>query len=137
MKSSELAAQVTEGANLLGVFLCTDALRTLRAKGSAAEVNALLDEALVKYGPAFRAMKKLVRGAPEIEPALQRVTALVHFGLDLDRPDHLADLRAGIRELLSNLGFVLPHHAPGPKIVCELHGRACPKEDGGGRRRTS
>jgi hypothetical protein len=130
MKSSELAAQVTEGANLLGVFLCTDALRTLRSKGSAAEVNALLGEALAKYGPHFRAMTRLVRGAKEIEPALQRLIALVRFGIDLDRPEHLADLRAGIRELLSNLGFVLPHHPRRRGIVCEIHGRACPTDGG-------
>jgi hypothetical protein len=134
MKSSELAQQVTEGGNLLGVFLCTGALRTLRASGTPDEVNALLAEGLVKYGPAFRAMKRLVRGAKEVEPPLWRLEALVRLGLDLDRPEHLADVRASIRELLSNLGFALPSHALGPDVVCELHGRACPvAEEGGGR----
>ena len=132
MKSSELAEQVTEGANLLGVFLCTRALRTVRAKGTQAEVNGLLSEALAKYGPPFRAMKRLVRGAKEIEPALQRLIALVRLGLDLDRPEHVADLRAAIRELLSNLGFVLPYHAPGKGIACEIHGRTCPAGGGAG-----
>jgi hypothetical protein len=131
MRSSELAQQVTEGGNLLGVFLCADALRTLRARGTPAEVNALLGEGLVKYGPAFRAMKRLVRGAKEVEPALQRMQALLRLGLDLDRPEHLADLRAAIRELLSNLGFALPHHPPGRGVVCELHGAACPPAEEG------
>jgi hypothetical protein len=104
MKSDELAAQVTEGANLLGVFLCTEALRTLRAKGTPAEMNVLLAEALLKYGPAFRAMRKLVRGAKDVEPALQRLQALARFGVDFDAPDHLADMRGAIRELLANVG---------------------------------
>jgi hypothetical protein len=134
MKSSELAEQVTEGANLLGVFLCTDALQTLRAKGTAAEVNGLLGEALAKYGPPFRAMKRLVRGSKEVEPSLQRLLALVRLGLDLERPEHVSDLRAAIRELLSNLGFVLPYHAPGKGVVCEIHGRACPVEGGTAKR---
>ena len=128
MKSADLAQQVTEGANLLGVFLCTDALATVRAKGTPAEVNGLLTESLAKYGPAFRAMKKLVKGSKEVEPAIQRLTALVRLGLDLDRPDHVADLRGAIRELLGNLGFALPYHAPRKGVVCELHGRACPVE---------
>jgi hypothetical protein len=130
MRSSELAEQVTEGANLLGVFLCTDALRTLRAKGTPAEVNGLLGEALAKYGPSFRAMKRLVKGSKEVEPALQRLMALLRLGLDLDRPEHVSDLRAAVRELLTNLGFVLPYHAPGKGVLCEIHGRACPVEDG-------
>lgn len=128
MKSDELAAQVTEGANLLGVFLCTEALRTLRAKGTPAEVNVLLVEALLKYGPAFRAMRKLVRGAKDVEPALQRLQALARFGVDFDAPDHLADMRAAIRELLANVGFDLPLHAKGRGITCELHGKRCPVE---------
>ena len=134
MKSSELAQQVTEGGNLLGVFLCTEALRTLRARGTPAEVNALLGEGLAKYGPAFRAMKRLVRGAREVEPALQRLQALLRLGLDLDRPEHVADVRASIRELLTNLGFALPLHAPGKGVVCELHGTACPLPSGGAER---
>jgi hypothetical protein len=126
MKSDELAAQVTEGANLLGVFLCTQALRTLRARGTPAEVNFLLGEALLKYGPAFRAMRKLVRGAKDVEPAIQRVQALTRFGVDFDAPEQLADVRGAIRELLSNVGFDLPLHAKGRGITCELHGKRCP-----------
>jgi len=126
MKASALAASVTEGANLLGVFLCAGALAALRAKGSAAEVNALLADGLAKYAPALRAMRKLVRGAKDVEPALQRLEALVRLGLDLDRAEHLADLRAAIRELLGNLGFDLPHHPAGPGVACGLHGASCP-----------
>lgn len=136
MKSSELAQQVTEGGNLLGVFLCTHALRTLRAKGSAPEVVALLAEGVLKYAPAFRAMQRLVHGASDVEPALVRLQALVRLGLDLDRPEHVADVRAAIRELLSGLGFSLPYHAAGPGVACELHGAACPTagDDPGGAR---
>lgn len=132
MKSHELARQVTEGANLLAVFLCSGALRTVRTKGTAPEVNALLGEAVAKYGPAFRGMRKIVRGAKEVEPALVRLEALVRFGVDLENPAHLADLRATIRELLSNLGFDLPLHEPAADVRCPLHGASCPAEAGEG-----
>jgi hypothetical protein len=126
VKASALAQSVTEGGNLLGVFLCSGALAALRAKGSPAEVNALLAEGIARYGPAFRAMRKLVRGARDVEPALQRLEAQVRLGLDLDRADHLADLRAAIRELLGNLGFDLPRQATAAGAPCELHGASCP-----------
>ena len=126
MKAAALAQSVTEGGNLFGVFLCTGALASLRAKGSVPEVNALLADGLQKYAPAFRAMRKLVKGAKEVEPAIERVEVLVRLGVDFDRPSDVADLRAAIRELLSNLGFDLPRHAPGPGVACELHGRECP-----------
>lgn len=126
MKAAALAQLVTEGGNLFGAFLCTGALASLRAKGSVPEVNAVLAEGLQKYAPAFRAMRKLVKGAKEVEPALLRLEALVRLGVDFDRTSDVADLRAAIRELLANLGFDLPRHAPGPGVACELHGTICP-----------
>jgi hypothetical protein len=126
MKATALAQSVTEGGNLFGVFLCTGALASLRAKGSVPEVNALLAEGLHKYAPAFRAMRKLVKGSKEVEPAIERLEVLVRLGVDFDRPADVADLRAAIRELLGNLGFDLPRHASGPGVACELHGRECP-----------
>ncbi|HET8539949.1 MAG TPA: hypothetical protein VFL83_08765 [Anaeromyxobacter sp.] len=126
MNAAALAQSVTEGGNLFGVFLCTAGLATLRKKGSVPEVNALLVEGLQKYAPAFRAMRKLVKGSGDVEPALERLEVLVRLGVNFDRPSDVADLRAAIRELLSNLGFALPRHAPGPGIACELHGRECP-----------
>jgi hypothetical protein len=130
MRSNELAQQVTEGGNLLAVFLCTGALERLRASGTPSEVSGVLGEGVAKYAPAFRAMRKLVRGAKDVELPIQRLQALVRFGLDLDRPDHVADLRGAIREILSNLGFDLPRHAAGRGVVCELHGRECPVPEG-------
>jgi hypothetical protein len=126
MKSTDLAKAVTEGGNLFGVFLCTGALASLRAKGSVVEVNALLADGLGKYGPAFRAMRKLVKGSKDVEPALERLEVLARLGVDFDRPADVADLRAAIRELLANLGFDLPRHAAGPGVACELHGKVCP-----------
>jgi hypothetical protein len=126
MKSADLAKAVTEGGNLFGVFLCTGALASLRAKGSVGEVNALLADGLGKYGPAFRAMRKLVKGSKDVEPALERLEVLARLGVDFDRPEDVADLRAAIRELLANLGFDLPRHAGGPGVACELHGKVCP-----------
>jgi hypothetical protein len=131
VKAAALAQSVTEGGNLFGVFLCTGALASLRAKGSVPEVNALLAEGLQKYAPAFRAMRKVVKGAKEVEPALERLEVLVRLGVDFDRPADVADLRAAIRELLSNLGFDLPRHAHGPGVACELHGKECPGLGGG------
>lgn len=126
MKGSELAGAVTEGGNLLGVFLCTGALASLRAKGSVPEVNAILADGILRYAPAFRAMRKLVKGAGDVEPALERLEVLARLGVDFDRPSEVADLRAAIRDLLSNLGFDLPRHAAGPGVACELHGLECP-----------
>jgi len=126
MKAGELAAAVTEGANLLGVFLCTRTLATLRASGTPVEIDQLLAQALAKDGPTFRAMRKLVRGAKDVEPALQRLQALVRFGIDYDSPEHLADVRGAIRELLANVGFAVPPPARGRGVTCELHGEACP-----------
>lgn len=126
MKGTALAQQVTEGGNLFGVFLCAGALASLRAKGSIPEVNALLADGVIKYAPAFRAMRKLVKGARDVEPALERLEVLARLGVDFDRAGDVADLRAAIRELLGNLGFDLPRHAPGPGVACELHGRTCP-----------
>jgi hypothetical protein len=126
MKPAALAQLVTEGGNLFGAFLCSGALATLRAKGSVPEVNGVLVEGLQKYAPSFRAMRKLMKGAKDVEPALQRLEALVRIGVDFDRPGDVADLRTAIRELLSNLGFDLPRHAPGPGVACELHGQICP-----------
>ncbi len=131
MNPAALAQSVTEGGNLLGAFLCAGTLGSLRAQGSVAEVSALLAEGLRKYGPAFRAMRKLVKGARDVEPALGRLEALVGAGVDFDRPAAVADLRAAIRELLSNVGFDLPRHAAGPDVACELHGHACPALAGG------
>ncbi len=126
MKASTLAESVTEGGNLLGAFLCAGALASLREKGSVAEVNALLAEGVRKYAPAFRAMRKVVTGAKDVEPALVRLETLVRVGVDFDRAADVADLRGAIRELLSNVGFDQPRHAPGPGVACELHGRVCP-----------
>jgi hypothetical protein len=126
MKPAALAQLVTEGGNLFGAFLCAGTVASLRAKGSVREVNALLEEGLAKYAPAFRQIRKLVKGAQDVEPALQRLEALVRIGVDFDRPGDVADLRTAIRELLSNLGFDLPRHAPGPGVACELHGQICP-----------
>lgn len=129
MKSDELARLVAEGGNLLGVFLCTGALRALRARGTPAEVNALLREAAAKYAPAFRGMRRLVRGAKDVEPALVRLEALARFGVDLDDAAQLADLRATLREILGNVGFELPLHEPRRGVVCPLHGTRCPAID--------
>ncbi len=126
MKSAALAQSVTEGGNLFGAFLCSGTVGSLRAKGTVQEVNALLAEGLQKYAPAFRRIRSLVKGAKDVEPALQRLEALVRVGVDFDRPDDVAALRVAIRELLSNLGFDLPRHAPGPGVACELHGQICP-----------
>ncbi len=126
MKASALAQSVTEGGNLLGAFLCAGAVASLREKGSVAEVNALLADGLQRYAPAFRAVRKLVKGAKDVEPALVRLEALVRVGVDFDRVDDVAGLRGAIRELLANVGFDLPRHAPGPGVACELHGRVCP-----------
>ncbi len=131
MKAAALAQSVTEGGNLLGAFLCAGTIASLRAQGSAAEVNALLAEGLQTYAPAFRAMRKVVKGAREVEPALARLEALARAGVDFDRPAAVADLRAAIRELLSNVGFELPRHAAGPGVACELHGKQCPALAGG------
>lgn len=127
MKAAELARSVAEGGNLFGVFLCSGALASLRTKGTVAEVNALLAEGLRKYAPAFRAVRKVAQGARDIEPALERLEVLARIGVDFDRPSEVSDVRAAIRELLGNLGFVLPLHAPGPGVACELHGAACPE----------
>lgn len=126
MKAAALAQSVMEGGNLFGAFLCTGNVASLRAKASVAEVNGLLAEGLEKYAPSFREVRKLVKGAKAVEPPLQRLEALVRRGVDFDRPADVADLRTAIRELLSNLGFDLPRHAPGPGIACELHGAVCP-----------
>ncbi len=125
MKSAALAQSVTEGGNLFGVFLCTGALATIRAKGTVPEVNGLLVEGLQKYAPAFRAMRKVVKGAKDVEPALERLEVLARLGVDFDQPGDVADLRATIRELLANVGFDLPRHT-GPGVACELHGAVCP-----------
>lgn len=126
MNAAALARSVTEGGNLFGVFLCAGSLAALREKGSVPEVNGLLVEGLQKYAPAFRAMRKLVKGAKDVEPALERLEVLARLGVDFDRSGDVADLRTAIRELLGNLGFDLPLHAPGPGVACELHGRECP-----------
>jgi hypothetical protein len=126
MKAAANAQLVTEGGNLFGAFLCSGNVASLRAKGSVEEVNGLLVEGLQQYAPAFRKIRGLVKGSKDVEPALQRLEALVRVGVDFDRPSDVADLRAAIRELLSNLGFELPRHAPGPGVACELHGRICP-----------
>ena len=131
MKAAELAAAVTEGGNLLGVFLCTRTLATLRASGTSVEIDQVLSQALVKYGPAFRAMKRLVRGAKDVEPALQRLEARVRFGIDYGSPADLAEVRGAIRELLANVGFEVPKAVTGPGVVCELHGKACPDAPAG------
>jgi hypothetical protein len=125
VKGTALAQAVMEGGNVLGAFLCAGTLASLRKEGSVAEVNALLAEGLAKYAPAFRAMAKLVKGGRAVEPALARLEAVLRPGVDLDRPEAVADLRAAIRDVLSNLGFDLPRHA-GSLVACELHGDACP-----------
>jgi hypothetical protein len=125
MKGAALAQSVTEGGNVLGSFLCAGTLASLRSQGTSAEVNGLLHEALQKYAPAFRAVRKVLQGGKDVEPALQRLEALVRRGVDFDRSADVADLRAAIREVLAHLGFVLPLHA-GPGIACELHGKSCP-----------
>ena len=76
-------------------------------------------------------MKRLVRGAREVEPAIVRLEALTRFGVDYGAAKDVAELRAAIRELLVNVGFALPRHAPGPGVVCELHGKACPEAPAG------
>ena len=126
MKGTDLAKSVSEGANLFGVFLCTGALASLRSKGTVPEVNALLAEGLQKYAPVFRAIRKLVKGGKDVEPALERLEVLTRLGVDFDRPADVADLRATLRELLANVGFDLPRHASGPGVACELHGKVCP-----------
>ncbi len=126
MQPAALAQAVTEGGNLLGAFLCAGTVASLRAQGSVAEVNALLADAVRKHAPAFRQLRRLVKGSKDVEPALQRLEALVRAGVDFDRPEDVASLRGAIRELLSNLGFDLPRHETGPGVACELHGRACP-----------
>ncbi len=125
MKGAALAQSVTEGGNYLGAFLCAGTVASLRAKGSVAELNALLVEGVQKYAPAFRAMRKLVQGAAAVEPALARLEALAGAGVDFDRAAAVADLRAAVRDLLSALGFELPRHL-GEGVVCELHGATCP-----------
>ena len=131
VKTSALARSVSEGGNALGAFLCAGTLASLRAQGTSAEITALLAETLRTYGPAFRDVQKLVKGARGVEPALARLEALVGAGVDFGRPDAVAGVRATIRELLSNVGFELPRHAPGPGVACELHGRECPAPGGG------
>ena len=130
MKGAALAQSVSEGGNVLGAFLCTGTLASLRAQGTVAEVNALLGESVRTYAPAFREVRKLVKGAREVEPTLARLEALVRAGVDFDRPAAVADLRAAIRELLSNVGFQLPRYAPAPGVACELHGPKCPAAGG-------
>ncbi len=126
VKGAALAQAVTEGGNLLGAFLCAGTVASLRAKGTVAEMNALLADGVAQYGPAFREVRKLLKGAKAVEPPLARLEALVRAGVDFDAPAAVADLRAAIRDLLGNLGFALPHHAPGPDVACELHGKSCP-----------
>ncbi len=131
VNAAALARSISEGGNALGAFLCAGTLASLRAQGSAAEINALLGEALRTYAPAFREVRRIVKGAREVEPALARLEGLVRAGVDFDRPEAVAEVRAAIRELLSNVGFELPRHAPGPGVACELHGRECPTAGGG------
>jgi hypothetical protein len=126
MKQADLARALSDGANLLAAFLCTGQIASLRAKGSVAEINGLLAEALQQYAPVFRAVRKVSKGMKDIEPALGRLDALVRAGVDFDSPAAVAELRAALRELLGNVGFVLPRHAPGPGVACDLHGRECP-----------
>ncbi len=130
VKGAALAQAVTEGGNALGAFLCAGTVASLRAQGSVAEVNALLVESVGTYAPAFRQVGRVVKGARELEPALARLEALVRAGVDVDRPEALAGLRAAIRDVLSRVGFDLPRHAPGPGVACELHGRQCPAAPG-------
>jgi hypothetical protein len=125
VKSSELARAVSEGGNAFGALLCTGALASLRAQGTDAEIAALLADAVRTYGPAFRQVGKLVKGARGVEPALARLEALARGGIDFGRPEAVAEVRAAIREVLSGVGFELPRHA-GPGVRCELHGRECP-----------
>lgn len=125
MKGPALAEAVTEGGNVLGSFLCAGTLASLRSQGSSAEVNGLLREALERYAPAFRAVRKVLKGGSDVEPAVARLEGLVRRGVEFDRPADVADLRAAIRALLATLGFVLPRHT-GPGIACELHGKGCP-----------
>ncbi len=131
MKGSALARSVSEGGSALGAFLCAGTLASLRSQGTSAEITALLGETLRTYAPAFREVHRLVKGSREVEPALARLDALVGAGVDFARPEAVADVRAAIRELLSNVGFELPRHAPGPGVACELHGRECPPPGGG------
>ncbi len=125
MKGAALAQSVTEGGNYLGAFLCAGTVASLRAKGSVAELNALLGEGVEKYAPAFRAMRKVVKGAVAVEPALARLEARARAGVDFDRPSAVAELRVAVRDVLSGLGFELPRHV-GAGVVCELHGATCP-----------
>ncbi len=125
MKQADVARALSEGANLIAAFLCTGQVASLRAKGSVAEINALLAEALAQYAPTFRAVRRVSKGR-DLEPALGRLDALARAGVDFDSAAAVADLRAAIRDLLENVGFVLPRHAPGPGVACELHGRECP-----------
>jgi hypothetical protein len=126
MRQADLARALSEGANLLGAFLCSGEVASLRSRGTVAEINALLAETLQQSAPVFRAVRKVSKDMKDIEPALGRLEALVRTGVDFDAPPAVADLRAAIRELLGNVGFVLPRHAAGPGIACELHGRECP-----------
>ncbi len=131
VKPAALARSVSEGGNALGAFLCAGTLASLRAQGTPAEINALLGETLRAYAPAFRELRKVVKGARDVEPPLARLEALVRAGVDFDRPEAVAEARAAIREVLSIVGFDLPRHAPARGVACELHGRECPGPGGG------
>ena len=126
MKGRELATKVTEGANTLATLLCAGSVASLRKQGTSREIDALVSQALATYGPAFRAMKKLVRGAKDVEPVLARLETLLRAGVDYGSAEEVAALRASLRELLGNVGFDLPRQA-GPGVVCELHGKVCPE----------
>lgn len=131
MNAAALARSVSEGGNALGAFLCAGTVASLRSQGTAAEIGALLAETVRTYAPAFREVQKLVKGARDVRPALARLEALVGAGVDFDRPEAVAGVRAAIRDVLSGVGFDLPRHPPGPGVACELHGRDCPAAAGG------
>jgi hypothetical protein len=119
-------AKVSEGINLLALFLCNPALERCRA-----DAPELLRQFAAEYAPAFRGIAP--RGAQRdgFLVALDRLSSFGSSGVDLDAPRDVAALRRTIRELLGALGMGLPTVPAAEAAVCELHGAACPVKAGG------
>jgi hypothetical protein len=119
-------SKVSEGINLLALFLCGPALDRCRA-----DAPELLRQFAAEYAPAFRGVAPRGPQRDGFLAALDRLSALGRTGVDLDAPRDVAALRRAIRDLLGALGMGLPTVPAAEAAVCELHGASCPVKAGG------
>jgi len=122
-KATKFAMAMSEGLNLLGIFLCGPALRKLRE-----QAPELLRQWETEYAPVFRQIDMpAANGDPAaISASVAKISSMVAAGVDLDAPGQLARLRGAIRDLFGAMRFPIPALPAAEATVCELHGPSCP-----------